>query len=82
MFLIDYDIYLYDRAGHGFSSHFPRGSDNSHACNLRDLRTVVRGLGWEKDKFSFFAHSYGGHLSMAVKISISSFVFLSNLFVE
>ena len=40
--LIDYEIYLYDRVGHGFSSHLPKGSDYSMAYNLRDLRTVAQ----------------------------------------
>ncbi len=39
---IDYEIYLYDRAGHGFSSHIPKGFDYADVHNLRDLRTVVR----------------------------------------
>ena len=38
---VEYEIYLYDRAGHGFSSHLPRGSEYSHGFNLRDLRTVA-----------------------------------------
>ncbi|CAF0878520.1 unnamed protein product [Rotaria sordida] len=59
----NYEIYLYDRAGHGFSSHLPKGSDYSHAYSLRDLRTVVQGLGWNKEKFSLIGHSYGGHIS-------------------
>ena len=40
---VDYEICLYDRAGHGFSNHLPKGSDYSYACNLRDLRTITQG---------------------------------------
>ncbi|CAF3625067.1 unnamed protein product [Rotaria socialis] len=61
----NYEIYLYDRAGHGFSSHLHKGSDYSYAYNLRDLRTVTRTLGWNKEKFSLLGHSYGAHLAMA-----------------
>ncbi|CAF1081492.1 unnamed protein product [Adineta ricciae] len=55
----NYEIYLYDRAGHGFSSHIPRGFDYSAIHNMQDLRTVVRSLGWNKGKFSIIGHSYG-----------------------
>lgn len=41
-FTTDYEIYLYDRAGHGFSSHLPKGSDYSNAHNLQDLRQVIQ----------------------------------------
>ncbi len=40
--LIDYEIYLYDRAGHGFSSHIPKGFEYSAAHNVQDFRTVVQ----------------------------------------
>ena len=75
---------LYDRAGHGFSGHLPKGTDYSYASNLRDLRIVTQSqfhsyslqsslflfvaLGWNKEKYSFIGHSYGGQLSMAVKL--------------
>ena len=39
---IDYEIYLYDRAGHGFSSHIPKGFEYSIAQNLQDLRAVIQ----------------------------------------
>ena len=39
---VEYEIYLYDRAGHGFSSHIPKGLEYSNAHNLQDLRTVVQ----------------------------------------
>ena len=39
---IDYEIYLYDRAGHGFSSHLPKGMDYSYGYNLRDLRIITQ----------------------------------------
>lgn len=42
--VIDYEIYLFDRAGHGFSSHLPKGSDYSFGYNLRDLRIVTQSL--------------------------------------
>ncbi|CAF0933119.1 unnamed protein product [Rotaria sordida] len=60
----NYEIYLYDRAGHGFSSHLPKGFDYSHAHNLEDLRIVVQALGWNKEKFSIIGHSYGAILGM------------------
>lgn len=41
MFL-DYEIFLYDRAGHGFSGHLPKGCDYSYASNLQDLRTITQ----------------------------------------
>lgn len=41
--LIDYEIYAYDRAGHGYSSHLPKGFDYSPTQNLQDLRTVLQG---------------------------------------
>jgi hypothetical protein len=41
-FSLDFEIYLYDRAGHGFSSHLPVGSDYSYAYNLRDLRSITQ----------------------------------------
>lgn len=47
--IIDYEIYLYDRPGHGFSSHLPKGSDYSFSYNLRDLRTITRS------EFSIFS---------------------------
>ncbi len=40
--LVDYEIYLYDRAGHGFSSHIPKGFEYSAAHNVQDFRTVVQ----------------------------------------
>jgi hypothetical protein len=39
---IDYEIYLFDRAGHGFSSHVPRGFDYSMQHHLQDFRTVIQ----------------------------------------
>ena len=39
---IDYEIYLFDRAGHGFSSHLPRGFNYLMQHNLQDLRTVIQ----------------------------------------
>jgi hypothetical protein len=39
---IDYEIYLYDRAGHGFSSHIPKGFDYSQAHNIMELRVVIQ----------------------------------------
>ncbi|CAF2523118.1 unnamed protein product [Rotaria sp. Silwood2] len=60
----NYEIYLFDRAGHGFSSHLPKGFDYSNAHNLQDLRTVVRALGWNIEKFSIIGHSYGAILGM------------------
>jgi pimeloyl-ACP methyl ester carboxylesterase len=38
----NYEIYLYDRAGHGFSSHLPKGCDYSMDSNLRDLRIIIQ----------------------------------------
>ncbi|CAF0801055.1 unnamed protein product [Rotaria sp. Silwood1] len=60
----NYEIYLYDRAGHGFSSHIPKGFDYSIAHNLQDLRTVIQSLRWDKEKFSIIGHSYGAILGM------------------
>jgi hypothetical protein len=39
---IDYEIYLYDRAGHGFSSHLPKGVDCSDYHNHQDLRNIIQ----------------------------------------
>ena len=39
---VDYEIYLYDRAGHGFSSHIPKGFDYTMVENIQDLRTVIQ----------------------------------------
>ncbi|CAF4452760.1 unnamed protein product [Rotaria sp. Silwood2] len=61
----NYEIYLYDRSGHGFSSHLPKGSDYSYAYGLRDLRIVAQALGWNKEKYSLLGHSYGAHISFA-----------------
>ena len=53
--LLDYEILLYDRAGHGFSSHLPKGSDYSYSSNLQDLRTIIRS----KFQFRFSSsHNY------------------------
>ena len=41
-FRIDYEIYLYDRAGHGFSSHLPKGFEYSRAHDLHDLRHIIQ----------------------------------------
>ena len=68
-FVVGFEICLYDRAGHGFSSHLPKGSDYAYGSHLRDLRTVTQTLGWNKEKYSFIAHSYGAHLTMAVNFS-------------
>ncbi|CAF4589024.1 unnamed protein product [Rotaria sp. Silwood1] len=65
----NYEIYLYDRAGHGFSSHLPKGFDYSNAHNLHDLRIVVQALGWDKEKFSIIGHSYGAILGMTYAAS-------------
>ncbi len=37
--------------------------------------SCIVALGWNKEKFSFISHSYGAHMSMAVK-----FFFLLQLF--
>jgi len=58
----DYEIYIYDRGGHGFSSHLPKGFEYSGAQNLQDLRTIIQTLGWNKEKFSIIGHSYGAIL--------------------
>ncbi|CAF3535952.1 unnamed protein product [Rotaria socialis] len=55
----NYEILLYDRAGHGFSSHLPKGCEYSMAHVVQDLHCVVLNLGWEKTKFSILGHSYG-----------------------
>ncbi|UJR15470.1 hypothetical protein I4U23_002413 [Adineta vaga] len=60
----NYEICLYDRVGHGFSDHLPRGTDYSFASNLLDLRTVIKTLGWNNDKYSFIGHSYGGTMAL------------------
>ncbi|CAF0801073.1 unnamed protein product [Rotaria sp. Silwood1] len=65
----NYEIYLYDRSGHGFSSHLPKGSDYSYAYGLRDLRIVAQTLGWNKEKYSLLGHSYGAHISFAYAAS-------------
>jgi pimeloyl-ACP methyl ester carboxylesterase len=39
---VDYEIYLYDRAGHGFSSHLPKGVDCSDYHNHQDLRNIIQ----------------------------------------
>lgn len=67
--LLDYEIYLYDRSGHGFSSHMPKGSDYSLGANLRDLRIITQTLGWTNEKYSFISHSYGAYLAMTVSDS-------------
>ncbi len=54
MFFIDYEIYLYDRAGHGFSSHIPKGFEYSAAHNLQDLRTILQS----SSLFSSFINFY------------------------
>ncbi|CAF1466097.1 unnamed protein product [Rotaria magnacalcarata] len=59
-----YEIYLYDRAGHGFSNHLPKGSDYSYGCGLEDVREVIKTLGWQKEKFSIIGHSFGAMLGM------------------
>ncbi|UJR15472.1 hypothetical protein I4U23_002415 [Adineta vaga] len=46
----NYEIYLYDRAGHGFSSHIPKGFDYSQAHNLQDIRTIIQIQGSRIDK--------------------------------
>ncbi|CAF3911123.1 unnamed protein product [Adineta steineri] len=60
----NYEIYLYDRAGHGFSSHLPKGVDYSPTQNMQDLRTVILSLGWNKEKYAIIGHSYGGSLGI------------------
>ncbi|CAF4193633.1 unnamed protein product [Rotaria sp. Silwood2] len=65
----NYEICLYDRAGHGFSSHIPKGFDYSNAHNLQDLRTIIQSLGWNKEKFSIIGHSYGAILGMSYAAS-------------
>ncbi|UJR15471.1 hypothetical protein I4U23_002414 [Adineta vaga] len=67
----NYEIYLYDRAGHGFSSHLPKGFDYSAIQNAQDLRTVVQSLGWNKEKFSIIGHSYGAMLGIIYAASYS-----------
>ncbi|CAF1069526.1 unnamed protein product [Adineta steineri] len=60
----NYEIYLYDRAGHGFSSHIPKGFEYSGTHNTQDLRTVILSLGWNKEKFAIIGHSYGASLGI------------------
>ncbi|CAF0998285.1 unnamed protein product [Adineta steineri] len=60
----NYEIYLYDRAGHGFSSHIPKGLEYSSAHHVQDLRIVIQNLGWNKEKFAIIGHSYGAMLGM------------------
>lgn len=47
---LDYEIYLYDQAGHGFSSHVPRGFEDSDAHKHQDLRTILQST------FGHFSH--------------------------
>ncbi|CAM4923804.1 unnamed protein product [Rotaria socialis] len=60
----NYEIFAYDRAGHGFSSHLPKGCEYSMAGVIEDLRTVILHLGWDKTKFSMLGHSYGAVFGM------------------
>ncbi|CAF1619901.1 unnamed protein product [Rotaria magnacalcarata] len=60
----NYEMFAYDRAGHGFSSHLPKGCEYSMASVIQDLRTVILHLGWDKTKFSMLGHSYGAVFGM------------------
>ncbi|CAF1431968.1 unnamed protein product, partial [Didymodactylos carnosus] len=60
----NYEICLYDRAGHGYSSHLPKAIEYDIGNNMRDLRTVVQNLGWSGEKFIFIGHSYGAILAL------------------
>ncbi len=48
--LVDYEIYLYDRAGHGFSSHLPKGFDCSDSHNQQDLRNIIQSTFFDFSK--------------------------------
>ncbi|CAF1045606.1 unnamed protein product [Rotaria sordida] len=65
----NYEICLYDGAGHGFSSHIPKGIDYSVVRNLQDLRTVIQSLGWDKEKYSIIGHSFGAAIGVTYTAS-------------
>uniref|UniRef100_A0A8C6WFA6 Serine hydrolase like n=1 Tax=Neogobius melanostomus TaxID=47308 RepID=A0A8C6WFA6_9GOBI len=57
----EYRYVAVDLAGHGFSSHRPRGAFYSFPSYVADVCRVVNALQW--DRFSIIGHSMGGNVA-------------------